>query len=329
MKKNIIILIVLLVILVVVSLTAMITTRKRHREIIINKPRTQIFELIETNVGKYDLKFDDTPIEVEKINNVWMVTKPNMFKADQMEAFANVKNFNTLNIDSKITNLNEVSSFGLDTPSAEFSVWDGDKKHTIFVGSKTPDGERYYIKYNDEYFSVEWVYIEALKKSVDMLRDKDFLNIGFDEVVSVKSDMKGYTNIITKVRGTNWVVDGIEDLTDVGKAYQDFATLSGVKASGFVYDKGKDDVFKNTDAYIEINLEDRTKKRYGLALLNDKVYLRVDGDTNIYEVDFSIYDAAMRDKEYYIKTDKEEKSSDIDNMIENNTDYSLEDTLKK
>lgn len=328
MKKNIVILIVLLAILAVVSVIAMLTTRHRRIQIMINKPRNQIFELSETNVNKYELKFDSNDIVVEKINEIWNITSPEMYRADQMEAFANVKNFNTLNIDSQITNLNEVTSFGFDDPSYEFIVWDGSKKHTIYVGNKTPDEERYYVKYNDEYFSVEWVYIEALKKTVDMLRNKDFFNIGFDEAVSVASDTGRSTNIITRT-GTNWIVDGMENITDVEKAYKDFATLVTVKASGFVYDNSKDNIFNNADAFVTLNLEDNTKKKYALRLIDDIVYLKPEGQNNVYEVDFSVYDAAMRGKEYYTKTDKEEESSSIDNIIENNTNYNLGDGLKK
>ena len=49
-----------------------------------------------------------------------------------------------------ITNLAEVKSFGLENPSSEFTIWEGNKKYKIFVGDKTADEERYYVKYNDE-----------------------------------------------------------------------------------------------------------------------------------------------------------------------------------
>ena len=174
MNKNIKKIIILLVILIIISFAAFFTTKYKKEQLIANKPRTQIFELNETNVNKYHLVYDNEDITVEKKNNIWTITSPeNNYKVDQMEAFANVKNFNTLNIDLIITNLSEVSSFGLDNPSNEFTVWDGKKEHKIYVGNKTPDGERYYVKYNDEYFSVEYVYIEALKKTIDMLRDKE------------------------------------------------------------------------------------------------------------------------------------------------------------
>ena len=135
-NKNIIKLLILVIILLIISFTAFYITKKRSAEIASNKPRTQIFELNETNANKYELIFESEPIIVEKINNVWKIISPlnaSDYKVDQLEAFANVKNFNTLNIDMIITNLAEVKSFGLENPSSEFTIWEGNKKYKIFI----------------------------------------------------------------------------------------------------------------------------------------------------------------------------------------------------
>ncbi|WP_157153463.1 DUF4340 domain-containing protein [Brachyspira murdochii] len=333
MKKNITKIIVLLVILAAISIIAFITTKQKRLQIEANKPRTQLFELNETNVTKYELKYAEEPIIVEKIDETWKVISPsNNYKIDQLEAFANVKNFNTLNIDMTITNLSELESFGLENPSNEFTVWEGNKEYKIFVGNKTPDEERYYVKYNDEYFSVELIYIEALKKTIDMLRDKQIFDrpIYIDSVIRTESNVRDYTNIIIKENRTNWVVDGVEDEVNLDKAYRDFETLSLVKAVGFVYDdnmiKYLERLFRIPDATITIYMEDNTKKSYEIVYDNNdnRVYVKPESGV-IYEADYSIYAAAMRDKNYYIKTeddDKEMNNSDDevynDNMSEDN-----------
>ena len=48
-NKNIIKLLILVIILLIISFTAFYITKKRSAEIASNKPRTQIFELNETN----------------------------------------------------------------------------------------------------------------------------------------------------------------------------------------------------------------------------------------------------------------------------------------
>ena len=330
MKKNITKIIVLLVVLAVISVTAFITTKQKRIQIEANKPRTQLFELNETNVTKYELKYAEEPIIVEKIDETWKVISPsNNYKIDQLEAFANVKNFNTLNIDMTITNLAELESFGLENPSNEFTVWEGNKEYKIFVGNKTPDEERYYVKYNDEYFSVELIYIEALKKTIDMLRDKQIFDrpIYIDSVIRTESNVRDYTNIIRKENRTNWVVDGVEEEINLDKAYRDFETLSLVKAIGFVYDnmiKYLERLFRIPDATITIYMEDNTKKSYEIVYDNNdnRVYVKPESGI-IYEVDYSIYAAAMRDRSYYVKTEEDEQ-----NAANNDTDMAEDNGIR-
>ena len=315
MNKHVTKIIVLLIALAVISVAAFLTTKQSREKIEANKPRKQIFELNETNVTKYELRYAEEPIIVEKINDIWKVTSPsNDYKIDQLEAFANVKNFNTLNIDMIITNLAEIDSFGLENPSNEFTVWEGDKEYKIFVGNKTPDEERYYVKYNDEYFSIEFVYIEALKKTIDMLRDKQIFDkqIYIESVVKTESNIRDYTNTIRKENRTNWVVDGVDEEINLNKAYRDFETLSLVKAVGFVYNNNTirylERMFKIPDAQITIYMEDNTKKSYDIIYDNNdnRVYVKPESGI-IYEVDYSVYAAAMRDRSYYIKTEDDEK----------------------
>ena len=312
MNKNITKLLILVIILLVISFVAFYITKKRSAEIAANKPRIQIFELNETNVNKYELIFESEPIIVEKINNIWKIISPlnaSNYKVDQLEAFANVKNFNTLNIDMIITNLSEAESFGLENPINEFTVWEGNKEYKIFVGNKTADEERYYVKYNDEYFSVESIYIEALKKTVDMLRDKEIFDtsVSLDSVKTVEIIAGDYTNVIRKISRTNWIVENIGGETDLEKAFNDFSTLSLIKASAFVYDVPQriERLFRIPDAIVSLYMQDNTKITYQLAYdMDNKIYVKPESGI-IYEVDYSVYDAAMRGREYYIKRDSE------------------------
>lgn len=311
MNKNITKLLILVIILLIISFVAFYITKKRSAEIAANKPRVQIFELNETNVNKYELIFESEPIIVEKINDIWKIISPlnaSDYKVDQLEAFANVKNFNTLNIDMIITNLSEAESFGLENPINEFTVWEGNKEYKIFVGNKTADEERYYVKYNDEYFSVESIYIEALKKTVDMLRDKEIFDssVSLDSVKTVEIIAGGYTNFIRKISRTNWIVENIGGETDLEKAFNDFSTLSLIKASAFVYDVPQriERLFRIPDAIVSLYMQDNTKITYQLAYdMDNKIYAKPESGI-IYEVDYSVYDAAMRGREYYIKIEE-------------------------
>ena len=340
MNKNVTKIILLLIALAVISVAAFLTTKKSREKIEANKPRKQLFELNETNVTKYELKYAEEPIIVEKIDETWKVIAPsNNYKIDQLEAFANVKNFNTLNIDTIITNLAELDSFGLENPSNEFTVWEGDKEYKIFVGNKTADEEKYYVKYNDEYFSIELIYIEALKKTIDMLRDKQIFDktIYIDSVVKTESSIRDYTNTIRKENRTNWVVDGVDEEINLNKAYRDFEALALVKAIGFVYDENMlkylNRLFRIPDATVTIYMEDNTKIEYQLVYDNNdnRVYVKPKSGI-IYEVDYNIYSAAMRDRSYYIKTEDDDQEMNNENdpyMDMSEDDMRLDENLQQ
>ncbi|WP_295158469.1 DUF4340 domain-containing protein [uncultured Brachyspira sp.] len=336
MNKNIAKIIILLVILAAISITAFITTKQNRKKLEANKPRTQLFELNETNVTKYELRYSNEPIIVEKINETWKIISPsNDYQIDQLEAFANVKNFNTLNIDMTITNLSELESFGLENPSSEFTVWEGNKEHKVLVGNKTPDEERYYVKYDDEYFSVEFIYIEALKKTIDMLRDKQIFSkpIYIDSVIKTESSIIDYTNTIIKESRTNWIVDGVDEEINLEKAYRDFETLSLIKAEGFVYDENTirylNRLFRIPDASVTIYMEDNTKKSYEIVYDNNdnKLYVKPESGI-IYEADYNIYSAAMRDRNYYIKTEDDNVEND-ETYTEMPEDMRLDENLQQ
>ena len=150
-----------------------------------------------------------------------------------------------------------------------------------------------------------------------MLRDKQIFDrpIYIDSVIRTESNIRDYTNTIRKENRTNWVVDGIEEEINLDKAYRDFEALSLVKATGFVNNdnmkKYLERLFRIPDAKITIFMEDNTKKEYSLVYDTNegKVYVKPESGI-IYEVDYSIYNAAMRGKEYYIKTEEDEKEAE-------------------
>ena len=73
-------------------------------------------------------------------------------------------------------------------------------------------------------------------------------------------------------------------------------------------------LFRIPDATVTIYMEDNTKKTYEIVYDNNdnKLYVKPESGI-IYEADYNIYSAAMRDRSYYIKTDDEEKEANNEN----------------
>lgn len=304
MKQNIKVLLFLLLALLIISILAFAITRIKKTEILNNKERKKVFELNETNVTKYVLEYSEDTITVENKNGTWFIVSPTNYYADQMEAFANVKNFNTLMISMIITNLEEKDSFGFDDKSQKFTVYEKnkgvDKEYAIYIGAKTPDDEGYYVRYNNEYFSLESVFIDALKKDVTMLRDKDFLKIRFPEVVGVVVQRDNDTNTIAKIKSREYIIEGVEN-SDIDKVFLDFQTLAKVQAEGFSEDI-EYITKEKPQATVNIYMEDKTKTGYNIFFVDSKTYVKPLNMERVFEVNYAIYDTAMRDKNYYIST---------------------------
>lgn len=303
MKKNIKLIIILASVLIVITPIVILTTRYKKKQI--ELPRVKLFSIEnEDAAGKFELNYGGQKIIAEKnADGFWQVVTPELFPGDQMECLANVKNFNTLIFDTKITNMTDRSVFGVDQPKEEFSVWEGEKKHTIYVGNMTLDQMGYYVKYNDEVFKIEDIYIMALQKSVLDLRDKDFLKIGLEEIafLNINNKIK-----LQKQSRTNWSANG-DETVDQYKLYKTLTTLALVKAHDF----GLKDIdktmfqFPKTAVKITISLDDKSTVSYSMAKINDNVYAKVGNE--IYQLDPSIYDEANHDMKYYKEPIKNEE----------------------
>ena len=71
-------------------------------------------------------------------------------------------------------------------------------------------------------------------------------------------------------------------------------------------------------------MEDNTKKSYEIVYDNNdnRVYVKPESGI-IYEVDYSIYAAAMRDRSYYVKTEEDEQ-----NAANNDTDMAEDNGIR-
>lgn len=308
MKKSLVSLLVLVSVFAVLSGVAVYTGKMKREKEISSMPRKKLFEIKdEANIKRYELVFDGNYITVEKKPEGWFIVSPTNYYADQMEAFANVKNFNTMQIDTIVTNLSEKDLFGLENPKTKFTIIDDGLIHTFYVGNRTADNEKYYVQYNGEYFTIEWVYVDALKKDVSMLRDKDFLKIRPEEVVAIAIYSNRTYKRIDRINATNYQIFGISTnyKLDIDKLYNDFNDISKIQAIGFVADGvAPRTIGLNTRLVTRLDLvmEDKSVNTLyiGRSTPDNKTYIIKD---LIYEVNHNIYDAVGRKATEYIKTE--------------------------
>lgn len=302
MKKNIKFLIAVAA-LVAVSLLLLLIINKNNNSVTSksasNLPRTKLFNMEDENVAnKFELNYSNMSITVEQdINGTWHITDPVQMLADPLESFANVKNFNTLIFETVITNMADKEVFGVDNHQEEYSIWEGDKLHTIYVGNQTLDELGYYVKYDDEIFKLEDIYIMALRKSIRDLRNKDFMKINQNGVVAINVNdriqmKKAQNDAIT-------INDGEE--VDSLKSGVSFLLFSTIEAIDFTADDvdAKDYGFSDSSRKITLHLDDKSEITYLLSKVDVHIYAKLENDSKVYEVNPNLYNNDWYDIEFY------------------------------
>lgn len=211
MRKN---LFLLGILVVVVGLVFVSKARKQKKE---EAEKQQVFHFAEDDVVGLHFVYDGNDIQLNKTNDVWMITFPEFSYADQSEAQANVKNFltaNYLSIVSKSTN--NLSKWGLDHSSNHYSFFIKDRKgkvvtHRIREGAKVAVPQAHYALVDDrnEVYSLDYWVIESLKKSLPELRNKEFCLLEPEEITvlsyrKVADDIKTSTPIAFVKNGFLW-----------------------------------------------------------------------------------------------------------------------------
>ncbi|MEK6796466.1 MAG: DUF4340 domain-containing protein [Spirochaetota bacterium] len=289
----------IMMLLVLALLIAAVIAIPRIRKAIASKsaPRTAIFTLKEDAVSKFRLIYGGNDITAAKIRNTWRITSPANYPADPMEALANIKNFNSLAIRASITNRALVDSYGLSSPRMRFYVWEGMREHMLEAGALAFDGEGIYVREGGDMFVVEAIFVEALKKSIDDLRAKDFLAITARDVMMLT------VGAITFKRQsrTNWT-SSMAGTLDLNKVFELVQGIEQLRAAGFTPDgaRAADYGIPERAVHVLMKLEDNTKRElYVAGDGKDAFAKRADEDT-MYRIDASVRDMLLKPASYYL-----------------------------
>ncbi len=189
MKKNFLLLIGFLCLLVAVFYGY--TNKKKSASSKENK--NKIFSFQENNAFKWTVFYQKNKISLKKNeHNIWEIIYPKKYKADQGQAIANVKNFNTMMYQTIVDTKTNASKWGINKNSPYYTIELKNNKgkniaHTFYQGNpiKVPKG--FYITYSHSshvYAVEDWVIL-ALQKPLKALREKDFLQIEPENIKTI------------------------------------------------------------------------------------------------------------------------------------------------
>lgn len=135
-----------------------------------------------TKVDRLTLNNESTAAEFSKEDGVWKRTDTDFFPVKQqtMTGIENVL-LSNLNAFSKISDPAALSEYGLESPAAELSVYQGETELcTIFLGDKLPTKEQYYCRFSGDeaVYTVSANYARYMcMSSNDFLADLELPNI--------------------------------------------------------------------------------------------------------------------------------------------------------
>ncbi|HBE04061.1 MAG: hypothetical protein A2096_12790 [Spirochaetes bacterium GWF1_41_5] len=300
MKKNIILFAVLLL-AGALSFYAWKTDKKKKEDA---KPK-KIFSVDEERVFKWEINYHNERIVCEKISNEWLITFPKKYPAAYNAVFANVKNFNTLQYISAVSdNISDEHKYGFPS-KREYTIYETALDGSVSVkkliaGAKTYTGG-WYCKSSEtqnRVFDCEFWVVKALEKTLDDLREKDFLKIEPEEIIKVS-----YGTRVFEKQGMEWTCSFVArektDLKKIEQFIQDigFMVAEKICPDDFTVSRAGLDKPQHT---VRIDcVQNKTGKQFTRKLMvnkKDVLYARSDNDPYIYQL-FTVFQDTLEIKE--------------------------------
>lgn len=197
-KNNIYIYGIILVALVAISYFVMRDTSGEKKTL---KLPEKLFTVDSVAVDKLEIERNGKKVTIEKRGNLWNVTAPVLYTANQQFIASALSNLKSYKISSIVSdNPNNKSFFGFsDTNVTKLSIYQsGTLAGIIYVGKASTGASQTYIKKpdaNEIYLAEEFLYNNFVKFDLSEWRDKAVVTIPKNTIKSIDfySDTEKYT----------------------------------------------------------------------------------------------------------------------------------------
>ncbi len=161
----------------------------------------KLFAIDSLAVDKLEFERNGKKIVLEKKGNLWNVTSPVLYTANQQfvnSAVSNLKNYKISSIVSDNPNNKDFFGFN-DTNLTKLSVYqNGTLSGLLFIGNATPGPSQTYIKKSDAkevYLAENFLYNNFVKTDLTEWRDKAIISIPRNSIKSIdfSGDKENYT----------------------------------------------------------------------------------------------------------------------------------------
>jgi hypothetical protein len=236
------------------------------------------------------------PIVLEKDDkDVWQITAPHSFKADEDTVHTVLNAFSNFNPESTIEKPSNLADFGLNTPSARCSVTNKTgKDYVLLIGDKSITGASVYVKAPDkaDVYMLPQFSVSNMIKDVNSYRDKSFFKT--DDILSnkVRIVRDGKTTVFEKDKDGGWeMTEPIKAKADASKISTLFSAINNLRISEYVDDNPSNPAiygFSKPHASIEIGSADG-KENHELLLGRKKMkaneyFVKLADQPNVYSI---------------------------------------------
>jgi hypothetical protein len=195
-----------------------------------------------TDVQALAFRADGRDVRIERRDGGWELTEPLVFPGDEFAADGMASALADLESQSVYRDPQARDVYGLGDGALEIRFEAGGEPQTVRIGDKTPMGSNTYVSVSgdDAVYTVSSFSVNALRKSLDDLRDKRVAHFDRAAVDRVEASWPGGSVVLEK-DGEGWrLLEPIQDRADAETVESLLTDLSFLRASGFDDDPPSD-----------------------------------------------------------------------------------------
>ena len=171
----------------------------------------KIFAVQGQDITAVTIKRPDQEIQLVREGRDWRLEQPIKERADALTANAFLAALSQMRLTRDLGPEKDLKNFGLDQPPLVVSFKVGDKSYTLDVGKKSPGGQGYYAKRDNDpqVLLIDPSTRESLDRSLSDLRNRALFNFSFDKVKTLKVKT-GTTQVAFEKKDGAWALVGRE-----------------------------------------------------------------------------------------------------------------------
>ncbi len=255
-------------------------------------------------VDRVDVDADNKVLELAKDGSDWKIDKPIQAPADTGSVEGLIGKLQSLQMKSIVTdNVNpaDLKKYGLDKPTATFTLSLGSAKASIAFGGKSGDGSEYAKDASKPMvMTVDATIVDDLKKGSDEYRRKDLFAFRAYDATHIELTRGGQTVAFDKIKAAKpeeedkWRRAGAKTDADKEKMGVFLAKLESLRALSFVDNTAKTGLDK-PDMTVSAKYDDGKKEeRVTFGKAGNDVYASRPGEPGAAKINSTEYDEIIK-----------------------------------